>query len=242
MDRMKAQNIAGIDFQQDPLWHQFLNFNYTSIFDQLLSESANLFIEHSGLFNFSDSNGAILHVHGSLQDTPACGPESISQIANPSFRKDETIIKSITKKGIMESTGQIADQYGLQAIDDADIICIFGMSLGVCDGRWWRKIKERLSANEKCILIYFDHSLRQQYSAPLDRNRSTESARNKIINSFGNCGLEINSMLSDRIFVAPSEKIFPIQSPRNYAGVSDDELHEIADELFSHSDYQHPSL
>lgn len=103
----------------------------------------------------------IMHVHGTLDGTPLVGVDNASQIANDSFSGDQDLLDILVKP---EANGAIKSgivRRCSEAIQQADIIVLFGVSVGETDLTWWREIGKRLSTNgaSKVIIFHFNPKL-----------------------------------------------------------------------------------
>ena len=98
-----------------------------------------------------------------------------------------------------------------EIIDKSQIICIFGMSMGITDKRWWEKICAWLLANPHRILIIYtrvDEKLVKR-RIPTQIIRERERMRQKFWRK--GCGNQLEaafSIVRPRIFVVFNSKIF----------------------------------
>lgn len=95
----------------------------------------------------------IFHIHGTLDNQMILGVNDISQIANPTLLKDtnilDTLIKRKRNQAYINENNSTFERY----IREADLICIYGSSLGWTDRVWWQQIGHRLQ--NECRLILF---------------------------------------------------------------------------------------
>ena len=120
----------------------FVSFNYTHSVDKC----ATIFKE-SLKNDVSLGVGNIVHIHGYIDSNMIMGVNDASQITNPDFAKDNDILKEIVKP--IQNT-EIKSRYESMLIDvinASHIICIYGMSLGETDKKWWDMISKWLTAN-----------------------------------------------------------------------------------------------
>jgi len=105
-----------------------------------------------------------------------------------------------------EGRGTLVDEECLSLIAGADVICLFGLSLGPTDQMWWTAIKKRFLDNLEVILLYFHYDPAADSALKFDR-RKERRARQHLIDALG---LEGNQKVyDDRIFVAINSDIFP---------------------------------
>jgi len=152
----------------------FLQFNYTNVFDTLLVKSGfrDLLIldyikyGNNNIRNYLARFGSRLHVHGEmgLSNFITMGVDSPSQINNPLLRDDDAVIKTFVKQLKLgeEERGnrqlRIERQAAKKAIEKSDVICAFGVSFGETDNYWWKLVGDTLIRNDKALLVVFDRS------------------------------------------------------------------------------------
>lgn len=104
------------------------------------------------IFNRSNLLYPIIHIHG-LSNTPIIGLNDVSQIRNESFKEDEDVQEFLLKPKINKAVGHLNDKKSLFNISQANLIYLFGVSLGDTDKLWWEAVGERLKLD--CRIIYF---------------------------------------------------------------------------------------
>lgn len=122
----------------------FVNFNYTTTLDKCVNLLQNN-IKYKNVF------GRVVHIHGVGKDL-LLGVDNFKQIG-PQVLSDSRIacrfIKPISNRLLKNGRESQVENY----ISNSDIICIFGMSLGITDMKWWIKILDRLSLNPSLNII-----------------------------------------------------------------------------------------
>ena len=138
----------------------FITFNYTDVLDMIIEKATNANLD-LGSHTFSNGRinkhtiGGVHHVHGTLTEGVVLGVNDESQINNE-ILSHNSMFKNIFLKGsINRQMGQRRTERAEEIIDKSQIICIFGMSLGFTDKRWWEKIVSWLLANENRKLIIY---------------------------------------------------------------------------------------
>lgn len=81
-----------------------------------------------------------VHLHGTLDDMILLGVNDPSQIANESFRDNELLIEEFVKPEINNGCENMRNETVLQFIGNADVIVLFGVSVGMTDSIWWHTI------------------------------------------------------------------------------------------------------
>ena len=125
--------------------YQFINFNFSEVFDTILSKA----------FNTPD----LVHVHGCINDTRniIIGVDDVSLIST-CFKEEELyyLIKNKLNnaEGIEKSWIRKVECY----LWNSQVICIYGMSIGKTDSMWWKKIVQWLLRGCGHHLIIFWHN------------------------------------------------------------------------------------
>ena len=141
-------------------WDVFcVTFNYTSTLECLWNASSSAKDPYSsGILRTFHFYG-VKHIHGQLgNQSLLLGVDNVDQIANLSFRENESVTDLMVKPQGNKELGTL--DYGdcKALISKADLICIFGLSLGPTDQMWWNLVKERFLADPKVSILYFYHN------------------------------------------------------------------------------------
>ena len=145
----------------DSIVYSFISFNYTDAFDRciaLLKEKhPRMLVTHKApnQINYEHSIGDILHIHGTVNDQIVLGVNDIEQITNERY-KENKVYKNILVKA--EANRQLGNNHTERAegiIDSSILICVYGMSLGITDKRWWSYICNWLQKSKENRLIIF---------------------------------------------------------------------------------------
>lgn len=127
-----------------------VSFNYTNTIESILGNHVPGIINEG--FYFSE----ILHIHGTLDDMILVGVNDESQIKNEVFRQDPDIVEEFVKPSINEGCMNTRNQDFESIILNANIIVLFGVSLGVTDNKWWQLIGKSIDSSKiPPLLIYF---------------------------------------------------------------------------------------
>ena len=177
-----------------------INFNYTKTIDTFVINAAST-LDHNTTINMP------LHIHGTLDGTMLFGVNDKSQIANTAFQNDDTIVSELSKPLFNRKLGYETDRICSAAIDSADLICIFGMSIGDTDQYWWTTIGERMKRNAKCclILFYWDGKIYEQIKERY-KIRKEDEIKEMFLQKIG---VDKDSRDNvDRIFIGYNTQIF----------------------------------
>ena len=140
--------------------YEFITFNYTSLLDDILS----YFLKYSELTDAKN----LIHIHGHLDTDVVLGVDSIEQFGHLPYTLSKRGKRAFIKPSFNEEFDLSRVKAAEKAIEESDVICIYGMSLGQSDQTWIKKIYDWLIANPKHHLIYYKY-LNHQFSA-LHRN------------------------------------------------------------------------
>lgn len=131
-----------------------VTFNYTSIIDKIIGDSKNIKIGN----HISNTGSVILkgieHIHGYVDNRMILGVNDISQLRNKEFHNNIDVLEAIVKEKCNAAYGHNIDNQFKTKITQANLICIFGASLGDTDNIWWEKIGERIKSSQIPILIF----------------------------------------------------------------------------------------
>lgn len=141
---MKPEQSLGGDFID------VISFNYTSSFERILgfdSQKSNMHIPQSPL-------GDVVHVHGRLDGVNPIifGVDSMEQIVNKSYEHNtiENVLIKPRANNAIRSNNPIQCE---QLIQRADVIIMFGVSIGASDSTWWKMIAEEILKRHDLMLI-----------------------------------------------------------------------------------------
>jgi len=167
--------------------YNFLTFNYTNTLERLLnfvkyySKTKTLRSYQDGNYStpVNDNIGEVIHIHGTLDKACILGVDNKNQIVNKILSKDKDmqwLIKPYQNKLIGENTEKNAKKL----IDTSNVICVYGMSLGVTDKSWWVYINNWLKADTSRHLVIFF------YNNELDATKlhTLDTHKNKVLDTY----------------------------------------------------------
>lgn len=202
--------------------YAFLQFNYTNAFDILLKRiKPQIFPK-----NYSRAVSHNLHIHGELNNHPAIGVDSISQIINyNNFSVDA--IKTVFVKPLYLETIQarninvkIPAKKAIAAIGDSDIICVFGASLGDTDKTWWKEVGDWLKDKGKLLIIFDVCGIKDDGISP-ERFLSHENAINERkkaifdrITTLGEWDYIDREQMSEKVVIELDSTLFNFKLPK----------------------------
>lgn len=128
-----------------------MTLNYTNTLETLLN------LGNATDKNFGNNNyfRQIIHLHGRLDDSIIIGVDNESQISNEAFRNNENV-----KDFLVKIQSNLAMKYTRHEVCEgliktANLIILFGVSLGKTDERWWRLIGEQFKIRNNLSIIQY---------------------------------------------------------------------------------------
>lgn len=139
---------------------KFVSFNYTNCLDQFVTMMYVNGARKEAIYPTKkwSLDKKVLHVNGTVERFPIFGLNDRSQIANKDFSEAEELEKIILKSECVKSVKGISYNTLEREIKNSSMICIFGMSLGETDKRWWDLILEWLKEKEDRELLIFTYA------------------------------------------------------------------------------------
>lgn len=157
--------------------------------------------------------GKLIHAHGYVDNFPilgVCNPgliENQQYLDNPAFRA--LMIKQESIKAVGETWRD--DTFSL--INNSNIICIFGASLGESDSDYWQHIATWLngSASHRLVIFWYDSNAQKTNISYYQRYITEQRVQNKFLD-FTNSDENGRNHLRERIHVvinAPRMFVIP---------------------------------
>lgn len=137
---------------------QFITFNYTDSFEKILEHVPD---DRFSEWAYSGSkygyliNKKVHHVHGSVDEFPVLGVNDESQVANKSLLDTPQFKDFLIKSNNITALGMRWHSYAETLISQSRIVCLYGMSLGATDAKWWRKLVQWLNADSSRHLVLY---------------------------------------------------------------------------------------
>lgn len=183
-----------------------ISFNYTNTIEIILNMKGTIDLGYT-LYRKPNHLHPIIHIHG-LSDAPIIGLNDASQIGNNLFRDDIDTQDFLLKPKINEAVGHLNDRKSLGYISQANLIYLFGVSLGETDKLWWEAVGERLKHD--CRVIYFVYN-------PCERPRLNEINRTRkkyknFLLSKTQLTPEEKKIASDKIFIVLNSDMFKLKN------------------------------
>lgn len=122
---------------------------------------------------------SLRHLHGVIDDTIIMGVNDPSQIDNPSFRENEDLMGIVVKPEVNDAMRNLSNSRVEELIKNANVIVLFGVSLGKTDSKWWDLIGQQY-ARDSFRLMYFYYT---DDGIPINRKEMTGRLYRKCVHS-----------------------------------------------------------
>lgn len=200
--------------------YNIINFNFTNtvdIFWNRISSSAFwhdirfLKVMPDEVFRTIDIKGKLVHVHGTLAQSMITGVGEASQLENIIYQKSQEITNVIVKPIMNENCRNDVEQEVSEIINSTDIFVVYGMSIGITDVKWWKKVVSRLLKESNTYLVIINYDSEYDPALPYT---SSNVAMKIIQNLFevSDCPQEIHQILKDKITVLLNTDLFNYES------------------------------
>ncbi len=163
---------------------------------------------------------SLLHLHGSLTEGMVMGVSDVNQIANEAFRDNRDVVEDFVKPSYNDACLNNNNVLCERWINQADLIVLFGTSLGETDRKWWRLIGSQIqkeSRNLMLILFVYDKD-KDLKLHPNHRLRWTEQYQEILLSKL-EIPEEKKGLVLTRLCIGINKPIFQL-SRLNKRGVS----------------------
>lgn len=208
--------------------YNFISFNYTFVLESCLKTISDGVIESRKVnaSTLKDSVGKIVHVHGTRTNGPIMGVCEPSQIVNQELANNNRFLRYFVKPRINIMHRNNQDRDAEKLISSSNIICIYGMSLGVTDKNWWQKILLWLKENTDHHLVIYNHDPNFSIISQFDWIDKEDSILDKLASYDDTKQIDVEA-LRKRIHIAVNKNIFSM----DLAGQHDEIINNAVDVL-----------
>lgn len=188
-----------------PITVYVMSLNYTDTLEKILA------YDNKSALGFGNNNTLqpIVHVHGLLNDSIIIGVDNDMQIANKTFRENDDV-----KDLFVKVQSNLVMKYNRHAecekfISNADLIVLFGVSMGETDARWWKLIGEQMMKKKTLRIIQFLYSpkvlssTRRQLMGAIERQQRSDLKKKLNISD-----KNLSEELDKRIFISVNSRMF----------------------------------
>lgn len=189
-----------------------LTLNYTNILDRLLEKEKNKEYKSFRSHNYGCFIKNVEHAHGTLEFSLILGVSDETQLSKE-YKKSNK--KYLIKETIHDQARDNRHFKNFNLIDWADLIIIFGTSVGATDGYLWKKIADNSIKKNMPIII---HCYKENFDSIRKLPRQLGSLYESIESNFiEKTGIEDESKiktLKNNIVSIISEKVFEISEEK----------------------------
>ena len=164
--------------------------------------------------HFLSVNDNVIHVHGFLDDSPILGVNDESQVKNKALFENPYFRGLIIKEEAVKTKRVHWHRDAEDKIKSSDIICIYGMSLGDTDYKWWEIIKDwLLRYNNKYLIIFLRKDESDlNFILTIDEQIKIDEGKDLFFRHFKDIEQSQLDKIKERVFVIfNSENILNVQ-------------------------------
>lgn len=185
-----------------------ISFNYTNVVERAFGYSGKPIQLDKMNSDINAKLNAIYKVHGSLEKEIIMGVADATQIANKQLAADLDALDVIVKPNTTALRRDRLCANCKRIISQADIIVMYGLSIGDTDKNWWADVTHRIGTNVNARLIIYSHP--KTGLNPLDYPRVRREER-LIYRKLYECNGQNNikfTRLDNQIFISINDGLF----------------------------------
>ena len=218
LPQTSSEKIANIYAQHrsEQYVYKFINFNYTSVLEKCLNAIPKRIVHNGKYCNYSRTEiiGDVIHIHGYKDTYPIIGVNDVSQIKNTELANDTAFARRIVKPLVNQYLRNKNDANATSAIEHSRIICVYGMSLGDTDKKWWDKIIQWLAGDSSRDLVIFDYDENYSTETQFDWLDKEDAIIERLSAFCSDNRIKVENLRS-RIHIAIHKNIFGIKLKKN---------------------------
>lgn len=187
----------------------FISFNYTTVFEEIMRNAINYNAVTGNIFvhnkNCDINLENTIHIHGKLSQDWVLGVDNLEQFSNILFPITEDFKHCFIKPYFNQTFDKNRVVQASKTIQQSDVLCIIGMSLGESDLTWKNKIAEWLSESTEHHLFYYSLEMMEKTKiTAFDRVRLEREAKQQLCSKLGinneDCFEQIHIPISKWLF------------------------------------------
>lgn len=152
---------------------RFITFNYTLLLDAIVRK-------YNNYFKVAIDNTPI-HIHGKFDSDIVLGIDNVAQVRELPYVLSKRGERAFVKTAFNAAFDKRRISEAVQLIEDSDVICIYGMSLGESDQTWINHLRDWLIADSNHHLIYYKYSEKKFSRWKRDEMMDEEDAQRDIL-------------------------------------------------------------
>lgn len=185
-----------------------ITLNYTRVIEKILDDQYKSVIIGAH-HQFQTVLKNVLHIHGYTDERTILGVNDISQIDKKDFHENEEILEALIKTKCNRTQRHNIDKKCERLIAEADLICLFGSSIGDTDNYWWELIGDQLRRGIKIIIFKRGVEIKQRF--PQKKARTGREIK-KVFLDKTNLSPEERKDIESNIYVGVNTKMFNLIS------------------------------
>lgn len=193
--------------------YSFVTFNYTRTIDKCVDA----FREYIKT-DRTKTIGSVTHIHGFVDENMIVGVNDSTQILNEKFSTDPDVLRELVKPQQNANSRTAYESSMISAINNSNIICTYGMSIGETDKKWWAKIADWLLNDPKRILILLAHCKDYTPRFPHKQDQIIRPITERFL-SFSQLSASDKDKIGNRIYVGVNNDIFAMELYRAKAKI-----------------------
>lgn len=215
-DRRLTPDEIGALFRFNEQWKntspwdvKIITFNYTNSIERFCKFSAKE-INVGTRRNRPVILSNIEHIHGYHDNRQIIGVNDESQIVNKSLHGTDAMDWYVKPKNNL-TNGEGCQQKCLNWINQANVICVFGLSYGQTDLIWWQSVIDRMlkDSNTRLLLFVYDDKNKFNNNQSAHKNRFKQREKERFIKASGKQLTDSQiTTLKGRIFVGYNTNLF----------------------------------
>ena len=134
-----------------------ISFNYTEVFERAIAYTGKPVELIKRDNDITVKLNAVNKVHGALSREMVMGVADPEQIANKQLASDIDALDVLVKPRTTSLRRDFVCNRCADLISNADIIVMYGLSIGETDRNWWRLVTDRIYSHQSTRLIIYGH-------------------------------------------------------------------------------------
>lgn len=197
--------IANLTRTNKSIEIDIISFNYTDVVERAFGyDGTEIKLGKTGS-DIVAMVGHIYKVHGDL-DHMVMGVAEESQIANKSLAGNLDATELLMKPKHIEARRDYVWKRCYECVSRADIIVLYGLSIGETDKNWWAKIVERVYSDGNVRVITYGHN-DPPFADVAHQRRAERAIYKKLFNAAGKSLLQYG-LHDNRVFITFEDSIF----------------------------------
>lgn len=208
--------------------YNFINFNYTNTLKSCLETISDGVVARRKYNDIEkiDKIDNVIHVHGKSDLHPLIGVDNVNQIANKELAKDVRFTRYIVKPLMNQFLRNSNNLDTTTVIKKSKIICIYGMSLGASDLKWWSLLLSWLHNDSERQLIIFEYDDKYTTTTPFAWIEKEDFILDKLNSYNASTNIDVDKLIP-RIHIAVHKNIFQMDLTKEHREFMDNVIEEV---------------